>query len=430
MFKDSKINLKQVSQVLVYIVIGVFVLNKSAVYFPDSYAFLRMDFNRSPVYNIFLKIIKTCFKANYERPTIILQYSFIVFSINYFLKALNKAFKINIIGLLFIQLVLLAPCVYLHFVANTILSEALSYPLVLIIVTQFLKLGFSGNLNYVYKSLPLLVILVLTRGQFVVFVPVLLLLTLFVFFKQKRSLIVIAKIIIPILLLPVLTQTIEKIYNKVTYGYYVNNSMNYVHLISSLFYLSDADDVEIFNNEDEKMYFNLVHHSLEEASLTRSQALESKEDEYILFEYNFSSICNARVHEIGLNYFKKKGLNFFEQNIALNKMCSKMVVPLFKQNFKKWVVFYYKNLKNSFGSSKQMLLYLMLLIYAFIYLFKSNMILYKFLFITTLLMFANNALIALVIHSIKRYVFYFDWVIFAIIVLLLNEILKKELNES
>ena len=43
-------------------------------------------------------------------------------------------------------------------------------------------------------------------------------------------------------------------------------------------------------------------------------------------------------------------------------------------------------------------------------------------------MFANNTLIALVVHSIKKgHIFYFDWVIFAaMFIILFNEIYKKK----
>ena len=108
-----------------------------------------------------------------------------------------------------------------------------------------------------------------------------------------------------------------------------------------------------------------------------------------------------------------------------------MVGPLIKQNFKVWVKLFVKNLKNSFGSSKQLIFYLVLLFYGIYNLIKKNKNIYKFIVIATLFMFANNTLIALVIHSIKRYIFYFDWVIFATFILLLNEIFKNEkLRES
>ena len=76
-----------------------------------------------------------------------------------------------------------------------------------------------------------------------------------------------------------------------------------------------------------------------------------------------------------------------------------------------------------------MLLFLMLLIYALVQLWNTNSNLYKFIVLIILLMLANNVLIATVIHSIKRYLFYFDWVLFAVIILFVNLISKKQLNE-
>jgi hypothetical protein len=154
-------------------------------------------------------------------------------------------------------------------------------------------------------------------------------------------------------------------------------------------------------------------------------------DEYVFYEHNFSKICNRRIYELGLDFYKAQGFNTIEQNIALNTLCSKMVGPLLKSNFNVWLKLFAKNLINSFGTSKQLLFFLMILIYAIFNLKRKNNEVYKFIVIVTLFMFANNTLIALVIHSIKRYIFYFDWVIFATFIILLNEIFKSHrISES
>jgi hypothetical protein len=427
MFKNS--NRELIVVIAIYFLVALFPLLKGAIYYPDSYAFLRMDFNRSLVYCLFLKANSICFGTFYELPVIIFQYTFIVLGINYLINTIKDIFHIRLFGLAIIQIILLVPCISSSYIANMILSEALCYPLVLIVIGLSLKLVVNEDLKYIYKIFPFLLILILTRGQFIAFVPVLLLLILFIIWKHKFDFKKGISIVL-ILLIPIFSNVIEKIYNKVTYGYFINNSMSYVHLISASFYISDGNDVNIFKTEDEKQYFKQVYSSLVQAKLTRNQALELDKDEYRYYEDNFSNICNERVHEIGLNIFKRRGLNFYEQNIALNKMCSSMLLPLLKQNSKKWIVFYCRNLKNSFGNSKQVIMYFILLIYGMLFLFKTNKNVYKFIVVTLLFMFANNGIIALVVHSINRYIFYFDWVIFVIIFILLNDILKKELNES
>tara|TARA_R110002049_G_scaffold116110_1_gene268462 strand:- start:24719 stop:26011 length:1293 start_codon:yes stop_codon:yes gene_type:complete len=422
--------INKVVYVAIYALIGIFVLIKGPVYFPDSFAFLSMDFNRSPFYCSFLKVMTSTFGNFYTIPVMLIQYGGLVYGSDYLIRTLHKIFKINVFGLTIIQFILLAPCVYLHFVSSTILSEGIAYPLCLIIVAQMIKMLVNSDLNFIYKIAPLLLLLILTRGQFMAFVPILCFVSLYIVFKQKMSLKK-ASVILLVLAILFLSSTAEKLYNKVVFGYAVNNAMNYVHLISASFYIADASDIDLFANQEERAYFSLVHNSLLEAKLTRTQVKSMANDEYDVFMKNFSKICNARVHEIGLHIFKQKGLDIYEQNIALNKMCSKMIFPLLAKNFNKWLVFYYKGLKTTFGSSKEMLLFIMLLVYGVVFTFKTSKPLYRFMVLITLLMFAHNALIALAAHAIRRYVFYFDWVVFAIVVLLLNEILKqKRLNES
>jgi hypothetical protein len=102
-----------------------------------------------------------------------------------------------------------------------------------------------------------------------------------------------------------------------------------------------------------------------------------------------------------------------------------------RQNFKIWFKLFFNNLKNSFGSFKLLLFYIMIIFYSIFGLKNNNSYIFKLIALSALFMFANNILIALVIHSIKRYTFYFDWVIFVVFLILINEIFKQKLvNES
>lgn len=427
---NKRISIQEIIQITIYLIIGVLVIKKSPIYLPDSYTFVDMAFNHSPAYCTFLKIFTSIFGDYFELPVVIAQYIIIVFGVNFFIKTLKKTFHLHKVGLIFIQLICLAPCVYVHDLGSAILSEALTYPIFLVIFSLTLKMFVEDNLKYVYKISMLLFVLILTRGQFLALIPALILIVAYIIFKKKSF----AKqfyFLAILIVIPLLTSVSERVYNKIVFGHFVNNAMNYVHVIASPFYIANESDIILFTDDDEKTYFNLIYSSLKEAELTRNQNLNSKLDDYLFYQYNFPEICNRRVYDLGLAYYEAKGLNFIEQNIALNTLCSKMVGPLIKQNFKIWFKVFLKNLTNSFGSSKQMLFFLILLFYGVFNLIKTNKNIYKFIVIATLFMFANNTLIALVIHSIKRYIFYFDWVIFATFIILLNEIFKNQkLRES
>lgn len=424
MFKSVKLSLKQSLQIVFFLSVGIFVLAKGGHYMPDSYAFLDMRFNRSPFYCSFLKLFTSVFGKNFEIPVIIFQYGFIVYAIQTLTANLSKAFNLNTFNVLVLQGILLAPCVYWHFTGGSILSESIAYPLVLLVFWHTFKAFKDLDFKPIYKTSIFLFLLILTRGQFVIFVPVILMVCVYILY-QKRNFKSSYFVLLLIIAMPFLTNLTEKIYNKVVFGYFTSNAMSNVHFITSGFYLSKDSDIELFKTEDERAYFQIINESLKEASLMRSQVLVNGFDDYEFYERNFSNLCNRRVHELGLAYFEQKGLNYYEQNIALNSLCGSMIVPLIKSNFSNWTRLLFKNLKTTFGTTKQMLLILVLLFYSLFMLWKQSDIIYKFIALACAFMLANNLLIALVVYANKRYVFYFDWVIFGIVVLLLNRIYIK-----
>lgn len=424
MFKSVKLSLIQSLQIVLFLIVGVFVLAKGGHYMPDSYAFLDMRFNRSPFYCTFLKIFTSIFGENFEVPVILFQYAFIVFAVRKFIINLSKAFNLNTFSQLILQGILLAPCVYWHFTGGSILSESIAYPLVLLVFWLTFK-GFKDlDLKPIYKALIFLFVLTLTRGQFVIFVPIILIVCGYII-HQKRSFRSSYFALLLIIALPFLTNLTEKIYNKVVFGYYTSNAMSNVHFIASGFYLSKDSDIDLFKAEDERAYFQIINQSLKEANMMRSQAVANGLDDYEFYDNNFSNICNHRIHELGLAYFEDKGLNYYEQNIALNSLCGNMIFPLIKSNFSNWTKLLFKNLKTTFGTTKQMLLILVLLFYSLYLVWKETDVIYKFISLACAFMFANNLLIALVVYANKRYVFYFDWVIFAIVIILLNRVYFK-----
>ena len=269
----------------------------------------------------------------------------------------------------------------------------------------------------------------MTRGQFIVIIPVFIALGVYISYQNSFRL----KKWIPLLLfvvLPIFTNYSERLYNKLMFGYFESNSMNYVHLISTDFYLSEASTVNLFNEPNEIEYFKIIHESLEKAGLTKQTVDARKELDVTVFNNEFSEICNQRIHELGLVYFKEKGLNYFEQNSALNKLCKGMFFKMVKSNFKNRMYFFVKNLKIAYGSAKYLLLFVLLILYSVVMVYKTKNNIFKFILLGSVLMLANSMVIAFIIHAIKRYTFYFDWVLFAIMILVFSELSKKNRYEN
>jgi len=419
----------KVLSIFIYLVLGVFTLAKGALYSPDSYSFLAMDFHRSIGYNSFLKVVTSIFGDSFETPLLILQLAMLIGATSYLIRVIKKLFDLHFIWLLLLQLLIIAPAFYLHYVVNNIFSEALAYPLFLIF-TGFALKGFirSSSKHYFYAILTLFVLLLL-RGQFIAMIPVLLVLIAIQGIQSKfnKTILVLIGILI---LMPFISGITEKLYNKAVHGHFERTPFSNVSLIAPAFYAANEDDYKLYDSEEERKFFKQVYATLDSLNLTKEKVKESGSESYTVFHANYSKVCNLSIHETGTEYFNKKGLDKNQQLIAVNDLCGKMVLPLIKYNFKDWLSLYIANLKNAFGSGKQLLLFLMLLIASFVFIFKQKEnAIAKFIFGLVLVVFANMTIVPLAVHSLKRYLFYTDWIIFALFILLMSEIFTKRTSE-
>lgn len=150
-------------------IFGVCIALKGPFLHPDSFAFLEMSINRSPLYVLFLKLFTTLFGDNYLWPLIGVQFLAIVFSTHFLLKTIKKQFDLHFIEKLVLQFILLSPSVYFNYTTGSVHSEAVSHPLVLLVFAFGFKAFASTSIRPLLKSIIPLYFLILTRGQFIVF---------------------------------------------------------------------------------------------------------------------------------------------------------------------------------------------------------------------------------------------------------------------
>lgn len=425
--KDSTLFFRVIST-LCYAILVVFVFVKGAIFFPDSYGFLEMDFHRSIGYNAFLKVFTTIFSDAFEMPVILVQVALLIVTSLYLLKTIRSLFSLPDHWVLLIQLILLAPAFYLHYVANTILSEGLTYPLFLLFVAFVLKGFVSMSRRHYYYAIVVLFALLSIRGQFIAMVPVLVILVILDALERgfsKKVYILLASI----LLLPLISGLAGRTYNKLVYGHFEKTPFSKVSLITPAFFVADEVDHNLFEDSEQKQFFKQVYSTLDGLGLTKDKVLASGSEPYIVFHADYSKVCNLSIHETGTNYFATQGLDREQQLIAINDLCGDMLVPLIKDNFQDWLKLYIDNLKNAFGSAKQLLLFLLLLVTSLVLIFKRKQDLAKFIFATILMVFANMCIVPLAVHSLKRYVFYSDWVLFTIVILLLYKVFENKTSD-
>ena len=216
-----------------FLLVFIIVIKRPIESFPDSEGYLTMSIIRSPIYPIFLYVLKVIFNNLFEVATIFFQILFNIFSIHYLVRNLKKNIKINSIWYLLLTVILLFPCVYNLNISNRFLSESISYSLYLIVISNFITAFLKEQNRYILYSVPLLIILILTRSQFLFLVPIGVLIILWTSIKEnklkKNSWLLIAFICIPII-----TTLTDKTYHSIVHDHFVSTpwtgSVSYTHL--------------------------------------------------------------------------------------------------------------------------------------------------------------------------------------------------------
>ena len=106
-----------------------------------------------------------------------------------------------------------------------------------------------------------------------------------------------------------------------------------------------------------------------------------------------------------------------------------MTLPLIKKNFFKFCKLYFQNVIKGIGTSKYFILIIILLISSVLKWYESNDKNAKFIIIGSLALLGNVFIVALAEPTIIRYVFYNDWILIAIVLLLFQNTFSIKTND-
>lgn len=412
-----------------YILLGIFsitfllALRKPVELLNDSEGYLEMSLIRSPAYPIFIKSIQKIFGNYFLTATACIQFVLLAIAIFFLVNTFRKIYKLNPFWYFLLALLLISPALYQVNVTSRILSEGLAYPLYLVVFSLFIKGFCETKTKPLLVSLPFLLILLLTRGQFIYMAAVGFLLVLYILWKQKG---IIRKswILGLFIVLPILANLTDKTYHYVVHQHFVATPWTGIHLITPAFFVANESDVSIFSTEEEKTFFSKIYSDLEEKELTLSSIKEKNGHPTFFYIQNFSKIANGTVFDEG-RYLIGSPVEDAETFVKLDKLTTKMAPPLVLKNFKKWLRLYYENFVFGLNGARYAMLYLLFLVITFFVVFKNPSREAKFILMGSLITLSHIAIIAIGMHTIKRFTFYNDWILFFIFFILLNLLIKK-----
>ncbi len=408
---------------VIYLIVFVIVISRPIAFFPDSEGYLDMHINRLPLYPLLLKSVQAVATESFSLIVIVLQALLGLYSVHYCVKVFKSNLNIHLIWYIILAVLLLAPYVYNHIIANRFLSEAIAYPLYLLVITRIINSFFTENRNYLLRTLPFLFLLLLTRSQFLFLIPISIFVLLYISYR-KQSYKSNLGLFILLIIFPVLTSTADRIYHWYAHDHFVTTPWTGIHLLTPAMYVADKSDGHVFSSEKEKIFFDEIYNHLEQKKLNIHHIDSKEQDDTAYYISNYAAIANGTIYNEGKEMFAT-GLTENEKYIALDRLTKRMSLPLVIDNFGSWFRIYLKNFIHAFQNARYMVLFLILLCFSLVKLKKHTSNTIKFIAIGSLLTLSNAALVAIGMHTLKRFTFYNDWIIFLIIFALLDILIKN-----
>ncbi|AWH72838.1 hypothetical protein DCS32_01285 [Dokdonia sp. Dokd-P16] len=410
--------------ILIAILVLVTALLRPVHIFPDSEGYITAAIYRTPVYPLFLKILNLLF-GSYEDIALIASQTLMGISAALFMiTKLRKWTSLSVYWLVLLFGMVLYPYIAERGIGNNILSEAISYPLYLITITFF----FNAFLNNVSKPLTkafiVLFVLLLTRTQFVFLVPIGILICLNLYYRNRTSKkpLILA---LAFLILPFLTNLADKTYHYVQHNHFVSTPWTGIHLFTPAIFTAEEGDNLLYEDPQEKDYFETMFAILKEEGLNVNHKKNPNEPDIDIYEEHYSKIANATLFYKGLEVVSDGELTD-ENFILVDQLTTSMTATLTWDNKVDWTKLYIMNFINGFGSISMFVLFVILFLISLTDFIKEPAILNKTVLFFTICTMANMAVVSIAMHTIQRFTFYNDWVLFLIVFLTIDMITTKK----
>ncbi|PNW27396.1 hypothetical protein BKP44_13270 [Formosa algae] len=397
----------------------IVVINRPITMSNDSEGYLNMYINRSATYPLFLSILRFIFGSLFNIASIIIQYILGVAAIHYFISTLKKHANLDVIWLMLLNLILLVPYLYNHKLANVFLSEALAYPLYLFAIGLFLKGIFTTTVKPIVMALPILLVLIQTRSQFLFLIPIGIGILLWFWYETKT--LKHKWLLAVFILFPIITTITDKTYHKIVHHHFVSTPWTGIHLLTPAFFVADKDDYTIYESKTEQDFYKQTYSELAKKHLNIHEfdTIPDHTDELAVYVEHYAEIANHTILPVGLQLTDALKTHD-EKLIEVDQLTKSMSVPLVLNNFKPWLKLYFKNFTYAFGNAKYALLLVIILIFSAMKSITTKDMTYKIILFISLLSILNVALISLGMHTLKRFTFYNDWVLFLIVFILIQ----------
>ncbi len=394
----------------ILVAVGVLLLllySSSPDIYPDTQRFLSGNLHDPPLYSTIINIMQLTF-GNLN-SVIILQTLFVGFGIIYFSKTVAIHFNLDVMIKSIITFFLFLPVLQFY---NSLITEPISYAFSLLFISFAIKLIYDLNIKNIFWSTIFVIALLLTRNQFIFLYLVILLLYLGILIldssKKKFLWLLISFLSICVIHNASISLNKNNFENKVL----SNNKGIFFFTYIDAIYISDNEDVELFENQNLKNTLTVIFNKLND-----KKALIKYYDNRGHFSLSLKTIRNSS--DILLKDLAVK------ENTTIINLKKKISIKLIIANFETYIRHTFKKFYDSTWLFIFVPFFMMLasLISFTKYKSKDSLLI---LFLSTFAL-ANHSVVYLFGRVQPRYLIYTDFIILVFIFITFIICLKKNI---
>ena len=400
----------------ILVLIGIFILlffSSDPVIYPDSNRYLTQNLHDPPLYSLMINTMQLIF-GNLN-SVIVFQTLLIGFSIIYFSRTLTIHFNLDTPTKTIVTLFLFLPILQFY---NHLLTEPICYAFSILFVSFVIKLIYNLNLQNIIWSSIFVILLILTRNQFMFLYPVVLLLYLgvFILYNSKKILTFLIISFLSIFIIHNLSISFNK-YKKI--DNFENKSVSNNN--QGVFFFTYIDSIYVSSNEDIELFEN------QNLRNTVDKIFKEMENKKALIKYydnrgHFSSSLKE------IRYYSDTLLEdlAFKENTTIINLKKEISIKLIAANYKTYIKHIFKKFYDSTWLFVFVPFFMMLAsLISFIKYKSKYSLLILFLSIFTL---SNHSVIYLFGRVQPRYFIYTDFILLIFIFITFVFFLKKKKN--
>ena len=379
--------------------------------YPDSNRYLSGNLHDPPLYSSIISVMQLTFGT--LNSVIVLQTLFIGFSIIYFVRTLTTQFNLDLATKTIISLFLFMPIIQFY---RHLLTESFSYAFSLLFVSFIFKLIYDLNYKNLIWSTIFVIVLLLTRNQFLFLYPVILLLYsgILILHNSKKTL---SWLIISFLSIVLIHNSVLNLNRYINQDSFKNQNSSdrsaFLFTFIDAMYISTYEDIKLFENKNLKN--------------TLSSLLNKLDNKKALIKYN-----NNRGHyslslkEIRISSEVLLKDLALKQNTTVINLKKQISIKIITANFGKYIKHIFKKFYDSTWLFVFVPFFMMLAsLIGFIKYKSKYSLVVIFLSVFGL---TNHTVIYLFGRVQPRYLIYTDFIILVFIFITFAIFLKREKN--